>query len=180
MTTSAQRPQTNPDPFQTALDEVLNKFKKRLKNHELQKFEGTTLKDIEITLSDIQKRQDAQRELRNLTRIQGFLDAMEQFGKVVEVFANSSNMVAFVWGPLKFLLQMSSTWAKSLDQILDAYKQIGEALPLLQQYESLFKHHPEMQKVLVLIYKDILEFHTPAIRFFDHPGMLNINFLRLT
>lgn len=180
MATSAQPPQASPDPFCTALNELLVKFKNRLTNRELQRFKGTTLKDVEATLEDIQKRQDTQRELRNLTRIRGFLDAMDQFGKVIEVFTNSSNMVAFVWGPLKFLLQMSSTWANSLDRILDAYEQIGEALPLLKQYESLFIQHPEMQKVLVLIYKDILEFHTPAIRFFEHPGTLDLNGLTCT
>ncbi|KAK5057581.1 hypothetical protein LTR84_011581 [Exophiala bonariae] len=169
MANSAQNTQATPDPFHTALNELLVKFKNRLTARELQRFKGTTLEDVKATLADIEKRQDTQRELRNLTRIRGFLDAMDQFGKVIEVFPNSSNMVAFVWGPLKFLLQTSSTWASSLDRILDAYEQIGEALPLLTQYKSLFEQHPEMQRVLVLIYKDILEFHAPAIRFFDHP-----------
>lgn len=174
MASSANPPQASPDPFRAALDELLVRFKNRLTARELQRFKGTTLKDVETALRDIQNRLDTQRELRNLTRIRGFLDAMDQFGKVIEVFTNSSNMVAFVWGPLKFLLQMSSTWANSLDRILDAYEQIGEALPLLQQYESMFKQYPEMQKVLVLIYKDILEFHMPAIRFFGHPGLFNL------
>jgi len=29
---------------------------------------------------------------------------MTQFGTVVEVFLNTSEILAFVWGPLKFLL----------------------------------------------------------------------------
>lgn len=170
MANPAPTPQTPRDPFAVALDELLIKFKNRLTATELQKFKGTTLQDVKKTLIDIEKRQETQRELRNLTRIRGFLDTMEQFGKVIELFTNSSNMVAFVWGPLKFLLQTSSTWATSLDRILEAYEQIGEALPLLQQYESLFTQHTEMRKILVLMYKDILEFHIQAIRFFDHPG----------
>lgn len=177
MASSEKPPQASPDLFRAALDEVLVKFKNRLTGRELEKFKGTTLKDVEIALEDIQNRLDTQRELRNLTRIRGFLDAMDQYGKVIEVFTNSSSMVAFVWGPLKFLLQMSSTWANSLDRILDAYEQIGEALPLLQQYESLFKQYPEMRRVLVLIYKDIVEFHVPAIRFFQHPGLFNLRLL---
>lgn len=170
---------SGPDPFAVALDKLLIKFKNRLTPTELQKFQGTTLQDVRKTLVDIEKRQETQRELRNLTRIRGFLEAMEQFGRVVEVFSNSSNMVAFVWGPLKFLLQTSSTWANSLDRILDAYEQIGEALPLLQQYEVLFIHHTEMRKILVLIYGDILEFHMRAIRFFEHPGRFTCLLLRM-
>jgi len=167
---NAAPPQTPRDPFADAVEKLLIKFKNRLNPTELQKFKGTTLQDVKKTLVDIEKRQETQRELRNLTRIRGFLEAMEQFGRVVEVFTNSSNMVCFVWGPLKFLLQISSTWANSLDRMLDAYEQIGEALPLLQQYESLFVQHSEMRKILVLIYGDILEFHMRAIRFFEHPG----------
>ncbi|KEF62317.1 uncharacterized protein A1O9_00289 [Exophiala aquamarina CBS 119918] len=169
MANAGQAPQAARDPFAVALDELLIRFKNRLTATELRKFKGTTLQDVKKTLVDIEKRQETQRELRNLTRIRGFLDAMEQFGKVIEVFTNSSNMVAFIWGPLKFLLQMSSTWANSLDRILEAYQQIGEVFPLLQQYESLFIQHTEMRKILVWIYKDILEFHTRVIRFFDHP-----------
>lgn len=37
-------------------------------------------------------------------KIQGFIEAMEQFGKVIEVFVNSNGILAFVWGPLKLLL----------------------------------------------------------------------------
>ena len=40
----------------------------------------------------------------NLSRILGFLEAMNQFGKVVEVFLNTSDILAFVWGPVKFIL----------------------------------------------------------------------------
>ena len=40
----------------------------------------------------------------NLSRIQSFLEAMNQFGKVVEMFLNVSEAVAFIWGPMKFLL----------------------------------------------------------------------------
>lgn len=159
--------QTEPDPFQIAL----NDFTRRLTDQEVQKFKCATIKDVEITLAQIQDRQESKRELRNLTRIGGFLCAVDQLSKILELFTNSSNMVAFIWGPLKLILLMSSNWASTLDQILDAYEQIGETLPLLKQYESFFKRHSEMRDILVMIYRDILEFHRPAIRFFDHPGM---------
>lgn len=36
-----------------------------------------------------------------------FLEGMETQGRVVDVFLNASLTVAFVWGPIKFLLQVS-------------------------------------------------------------------------
>lgn len=43
----------------------------------------------------------------NLTRIQRFLEGMEQLGKVIDIFLNTSEVLAFVWGPIKFLLLVS-------------------------------------------------------------------------
>ena len=51
--------------------------------------------------------------------------------------------------------------------LLDAYEQIGEHLPLLQEYEALFHHSPHMVQSLELMYMDILEFHQDAMRFFS-------------
>jgi hypothetical protein len=50
---------------------------------------------------------------------------------------------------------------------LDAYEQIGEQLPLLQEYEALFHHNPHMLQALELMYIDILNFHQDALRFFS-------------
>lgn len=61
--------------------------------------------------------------MRNIARIQSFLEAIDQFGKVMEVFLNTTAFVAYVWvchyasfswinlllilftqGPIKFVL----------------------------------------------------------------------------
>jgi len=63
-------------------------------------------------------------------------------------------------------LQVASTFADAFDALLDAYQDIGENIPLLAQYESLFKDNPHMYTVLELIYTDILEFHRKALSYF--------------
>lgn len=98
----------------------------------------------------------------------------------LEVFLNASSFVCFIWGPMKFLLQVASTWAESFDTILDAYQQIGEQIPLLQQYQALFDHSPHMQRVLEMIYTDILEFHRRAIRALSGPGRMYLTHLFAT
>jgi hypothetical protein len=86
--------------FQT----VVSKFRSRLSKAELDDFKFCSLKDVQQAITDIQAQQDKRRGMRNLSRILGFLEAMKQFGAVVEVFLNTSDILAFVWGPLKFLL----------------------------------------------------------------------------
>jgi hypothetical protein len=55
----------------------------------------------------VQRNQEARSETMNLARIQTCLEAMHQFGQVIEIFLNVSDAVAFVWGPMKFLLLVS-------------------------------------------------------------------------
>jgi len=43
-------------------------------------------------------------EAMNLARVKSCLEAMHQFGQVIEIFLNVSDAVAFVWGPMKFIL----------------------------------------------------------------------------
>lgn len=72
-------------------------------------FRNTTYKDLCWQIELIQQKQEARKNMMNLARIRSFLEAMEQFGKVIEVFLNLADMVAFIWGPMKFLLLVGST-----------------------------------------------------------------------
>jgi hypothetical protein len=85
---------------------ILADFKKNLTPGEVQDFQFVTLNDVRETAHRIQKDQENLKKLMNMARLESFLEAMKQFGKVIEVFGNSSIFVAFVWGPLKFILQV--------------------------------------------------------------------------
>lgn len=87
-------------PFQTAL----TKFKNKLTGTQLSEFQQTTYNQLCAEILRIQQEQENVKTLVNMSRIQSFLEAMEQFGKIIEVFLNVSDAVAFVWGPMKFLL----------------------------------------------------------------------------
>jgi hypothetical protein len=62
--------------------------------------------------------------------------------------------------------QAACTFSEAFDVLIDAYQRIGELIPLLSQYESLFQNHPQMSRVLSLMYEDILEFHWKAMQHF--------------
>ena len=85
---------------------TLSNFKKRLTSKEQDDFSFSTLEDVRKEISRIQSEQGNEKKMMNMTRLQSFLEAMDQFGKVIEVFLNASQFVAFIWGPLKFILQV--------------------------------------------------------------------------
>ena len=90
----------------TAFEKALERFSSRLTREEVESFRFTTIGEVNQVIIDIQAQQAHGRRMRNLTRVLGFVEAMDQFGKVVEVFLNSSIVLPFIWGPIKFLLQV--------------------------------------------------------------------------
>ena len=95
-------------------EQTLAKFKSRLTKKELENFEFSSLNDVQMILLKIQEEQNRQKGMMNLARIQRFLEAMEQYGQVIEVFLNASSILCFVWGPMKFCLQVSNTFPGSV------------------------------------------------------------------
>ncbi|KAF1829385.1 C2H2 domain-containing protein [Decorospora gaudefroyi] len=150
-----------------AFTRALTKFRARLTGKDLIYFGNATYGQLCGDILRIQKEQESRMEMMNLSRIKSCLETMNEFGRVIEVFLNVSDAVAFVWGPMKFLLLTASTFTDSFEILLDAYERIGEQLPLLSEYDSLFHTSPHMIGALELIYIDILEFHQQAMKFFS-------------
>ena len=89
---------------------VLKRFKNHLTQKELDDFQCTSLQDIYRLISKLQAEQRTEKRMMNLNRMKGFLEGMNELGKVINVFSNSSALVAAVWGPVKFLLQVRLTF----------------------------------------------------------------------
>ncbi|KAK4195589.1 hypothetical protein QBC40DRAFT_288802 [Triangularia verruculosa] len=148
---------------------ALAEFKSTLQDDSLIKsFQGTCLHQLTSEIARIQQEQVSKRRMRYMKRVEPFLKTMEQYGKVVEIFVNVEEIVAFVWGPMKFLLITASSYNEAFDSLLNAYQDIWEQLPLLEEYASALESRPHLQTVLIWIYKDILEFHREAIGYFKH------------
>ena len=80
-----------------AFERVLEKFKGELKKKDKDNFTMTTIEDLQQAIGQLQKKQLTERRMQNMTRLKRFVEAIEQYGKVVEIFCNSSEFVAFVW-----------------------------------------------------------------------------------
>lgn len=101
--------QAQPQGPRNGFERALRDFQARLTSTERAQFQIATLDDLKITVLAIQAEQRARTKMMHMSRIQGFLEAMEQFGNVIEVFLNTTEMIAFVWGPVKLLLLVGSS-----------------------------------------------------------------------
>ncbi|KAF2994772.1 hypothetical protein E8E14_002949 [Neopestalotiopsis sp. 37M] len=151
------------------IKKAITDFMHGLQRRAVSDFRIMTLDHLKTFLADFQARLHVQRRLQDLVRLQPFLEAIEQYEKVISTFYRSNDVVACVWGPLKFLLQTSSAHDNALFEVLTLYEQIGETLPLVSQHQQQFRAEPHMIQILVLIYKDILEFQRIMLRFFQQP-----------
>lgn len=97
--------------------QALAKFKKRLTKEEEEDFKFTSLEDVVVEVNNIQTRQGQRKEMMNLPRIKRFLEAMAQYEKIIEVFLNASEMLCFVWGPMKFCLHVREALISQYEQI---------------------------------------------------------------
>ncbi|KIW70328.1 hypothetical protein, variant [Phialophora macrospora] len=156
--------------FQDTLSGYLAKYKSRLTKDEEKEFENTKLIDVKRQILQIQDQQGKEKKMINLTRMDRFLNALDEWGIVVSSFADSSVFVAFIWGLVKALLQRANTFSEAFEALLDAYEKIGQHLPSLEPYRGLFAENMDTRNALGLMYSDIAEFHLKALRFFSGSG----------
>ena len=55
---------------------------------------------------------------------------------------------------------------KSFTKVLDSLAQIGAALPQFKAFAQLFRQYTPVQRILELFFRDILDFHLTALKFF--------------
>jgi hypothetical protein len=86
------------DPAQLGgFSRVLTDFTDSLTKEQKDDFEFSTLGDLQAAIDSIQKKQASEKKMRNLTRLKSFLEVMEQYGMVIEVFLNTPCFIAFIW-----------------------------------------------------------------------------------
>ena len=115
----------------------------------------------------LQDDQGKRGSLRNLRRINTYLQRLNEYSDVLGTFVQAKpDILALIWGPIKLLIHLSSNVVKSLDAILDAMSLIGDKLPVLKDYAKLYAANDRVNHVLALIFGDILDFHLAALNFF--------------
>ncbi|KAI4216632.1 MAG: hypothetical protein LQ351_001121 [Letrouitia transgressa] len=154
-----------------AFKKAVEKFTKTLSAKQKKDFTHSTLEDVYDAIKSIQDRRGSDQTLRNMARVQSFLEAMDEYRKVIEAFLNCTPFLGYVWGPIRFILLVADAWVESLDAILDAYQKIQERLPAFMKYKALFETNPELSKALELYFCDILDFHTHAMKFLNRRGL---------
>jgi hypothetical protein len=92
-----------------AFQQARSSFEARLTIEEKERFRFSTREDVQATILKIQDGHTMRKQLRNIGRLEVFFTRMESYASILEVFLNTSEIMAFIWGPMKYLLQASKT-----------------------------------------------------------------------
>lgn len=85
-------------PQQSPFEKALRGFKAKLRRRrDIEDFKNTTRDVLNKDIIQLQTAQHEGRKLRNLGRLERFLDAFEQYGQVVNSLESNDEIVTFVW-----------------------------------------------------------------------------------
>ncbi|KAH7186754.1 hypothetical protein BKA60DRAFT_602584 [Fusarium oxysporum] len=155
---------------QRAFEAAMLDFKEKLKG---QSFYDQILQTtrIEQVYQDIEKLQDKQAKsgrLRHLSKIEPFLARLREYSSVVETFVQAKpDILALIWGPIKLLLLWADVLKQSFDALLNALEDIGNILPDFCELAEMFADNNRLQELLVLYFRDILQFYLISTKFFS-------------
>ncbi|KAJ5538185.1 ankyrin repeat-containing protein [Penicillium frequentans] len=150
-------------------ERILSSFKSHLGPKLAADFQTTSLDDLRRCIAKIERKQATQKRMQDMGRLSTFVTIMDNYSKVIEVFINAADILAFVWGPIKFLLQVASSVSEAFNELLATYKMIGNCLPHIETCQGILLKYPCLEQALESMFHDIFEFHQAALLYFRKP-----------
>ncbi|OTA59127.1 hypothetical protein K449DRAFT_466839 [Hypoxylon sp. EC38] len=151
------------DAFKSAKED----FKRSLKNPALYDF--SKIRSVDDVLDEarkIERQQAKTKTLRGLKRIQPLIDGLKEYSGIIEVFVQAKpDVMSLIWGPLKFILQASSSVISAFEKVVKVIMDLGMTLPSFKAYAQLFESNPDIRRALCLFYADILDFYAILLNF---------------
>jgi hypothetical protein len=160
------------DYFQAAFDTAIQEFRVKLKNDDLyhEILQTKKIEEVYELTDKLQEEQSRTGRLRHLSKIEPFLEGLRGYADVIEIFMQAKpDVLALIWGPLKLLLQWADVLKQSMDAIVDTIAEIGSLIPEFQISSKLFGKNTTIRDVLLLFFRDILDFYIITLKFFSSP-----------
>jgi len=158
------------DPVQWAFEKSIRDFKAELKDEGLYSeiLRTTTIDQVYDVTDKLQEEQAKNGHMRHLSKIGPFLERLRGYTDAIDTFVQvKPEILAYIWGPIKLLLQWTSVLKQSFDAIVNTIGDIGDLLPEFQEVVRLFGHNEQIKDVLALFFQDILDFYVIALKFFS-------------
>jgi hypothetical protein len=158
------------DPVQLAFEKSIRDFKANLKDDRLYSeiLQTSTIDQVYDFTEKLQADQAKDGHMRHLSKIGPFLERLRGYADAIETYVQvKPDILALIWGPIKLLLQWTSTLKQSLDELIKTIAVVGNLLPEFKEVVGLFGHNKQINEVLALFFQDILDIYVVALKFFS-------------
>ncbi|KAI1379439.1 hypothetical protein F4677DRAFT_332829 [Hypoxylon crocopeplum] len=151
------------EAFKSAKEE----FKQSLKNPALYDFSKiSSIDDVLDEVMKIEREQAKTKTLRGLKRLEPLINGLKEYSAIIEVFVQAKpDVMSFIWGPLKFILQASSSLTSAFEKVVKVIADLGITFPSFKTYAQIFHSNHEIRRALCLFYADILDFYAVLLNF---------------
>lgn len=103
--------------------------------------------------------------------MQGTLQSVEHFSKVVDTFAPSRPPIgAHLWGILRFTIDLASHYTNFFEMLSDWLTEVQPYCPKLSEYEFIYRDCFKLQEALCSFYAILVDFCTRAVHFIVQCG----------
>ncbi|KAK1751103.1 hypothetical protein QBC47DRAFT_84133 [Echria macrotheca] len=152
-----------------AVEKAFKDLESTIEPAESRDFSSTTLDDVRKAAIEIERQLAARQSLRNTRRLDPLFKGLEHYAKVIEVLANGTDYLPWIWAPIKLILKIAADYVEAFERIIKAYAHIADSLRRFQLLERSFQGTPDIYPTFVVFYADILSFHKAAYRFVTRP-----------
>ncbi|USP81220.1 hypothetical protein yc1106_08494 [Curvularia clavata] len=128
----------------TTFQRVLEEFKLSLSEEEKRQFTVTTLDDLHMAIETIQRKQQSDKRLRAMSKLELFLEGMKEYDKVVSVFLNTGPILAFVWA----LWKNFDTEFAAILRNLHAHMELIKSQASVAQFSEILRLRRHIEKEL--------------------------------
>ncbi|KAM6529652.1 hypothetical protein FALCPG4_007781, partial [Fusarium falciforme] len=153
------------------IERACDRFRREISSDDARLVETTaSLDDVKLAIRQVEQTLAARQQLRNVAQITPFVDAIERYSRALDVLANGTPYLPYIWAPLKIVLQATQDCTHALDKILSAYASIGHQMPRFSRYAEAFPEDRAFQHLVAFLFEDILEFHRHAYAMIRKPA----------
>jgi hypothetical protein len=157
------------NPFQIAFENAIHEFKRTLKDDKLydEILKTTSINDVYDATDRLQAEQGKK---GHLARIALYLERLGDYTGAIYTFVQASpTILSLIRGLIKLILQWASILKQSFDAIVNTIADIGDLLLEFEEVTKLFGYNEHIRDVMVLFFKDLLDFYLIALKFFSMP-----------
>ncbi|CAN9386696.1 unnamed protein product [Alternaria alternata] len=164
---TTSKPTTLTPQARRTFQESFDSFEKTVQRYSRtddREFSNTTLRDVRDAAKEVERQLAARQCMRNMKRLEPFLNGLEAYSKVIEVLCNGTPFLSWIW--------LATDHISAFEKLLSAYSQIAAMLPRFDRLGAALQDKPDFQQALAVVYSDILTFHEHAYKLFKRNGWM--------